>query len=105
MDKPIGIFLRAHTECETPLNPRRSGLKAVSSSWPEFVLVLDTETTTDARQALTVGVFRFCRAIGERYVCIEEGLFYADELEDLQGDGLAILRHYASQHIAETPDG
>jgi hypothetical protein len=69
------------------------------------VLVLDTETTTDARQALTIGAFRFCRDIGERYVCIEEGLFYADEIEDFQSDGLAILRHYASKRAAETPNG
>ena len=47
-------------------------------SWrlPEGMLVFDTETRVDATQKLTFGSYRFVVA-GE---CLEEGLFYGDDL-------------------------
>jgi hypothetical protein len=48
--------------------------------WPRRVLFFDTETTTDPTQTLNFGSYRKCRMIGAKYVCVEEGFFYADEL-------------------------
>ena len=55
--------------------------------------MLDTETTTDARQALNFGVYQFCEADSHgNYICREEGLFHADDLDEQQ---LEVLRQYA----------
>jgi hypothetical protein len=56
------------------------------------VLLIDTETTTDAKQRLNFGAFQFCEANSDgHYVCLEEGLFYSDDLDATQ---LAVLRKY-----------
>src|SRR4051812_39972765 len=86
-----GIFLRCHT-CildEKPLP--KSGSKK-QDPLPRYVLVLDTETTTDALQSLNLGVYQFCELTTEgKYRCVEEGIFYADELGPDQQD---VLRNY-----------
>ena len=64
---------------------------------PEAMLVFDTETRTDVTQSLTFGSYRFIVA-GD---CLEEGLFYAD---DLPQTDLQILEAYAAKHGAETVD-
>lgn len=60
---------------------------------PDAMLVFDTETRTDATQRLTFGSYRFLVA-GR---CLEEGVFYAD---DLPARDFAILKHYAATHSA-----
>ena len=53
----------------------------------------DTETTIDAKQNLNFGVYQFCEADSNgNYVCLEEGLFHADDLNIAQ---LEVLRKYA----------
>jgi hypothetical protein len=59
------------------------------------VLVLDTETTTDAAQRLLFGSWR----LYERGTCISEGLFHAD---DLPAADRAPLAHYVRTHPAGT---
>jgi lambda repressor-like predicted transcriptional regulator len=59
------------------------------------MLVLDTETTTDATQRLLFGSYRFI----DRSRCVEEGLFYPD---DLSSDQLSILQDYVRTHRADT---
>ena len=59
------------------------------------MLVFDCETRTDKTQALTFGSYRFLVA-GR---CLEEGLFYAD---DLAADERNVLEHYAREHPADT---
>ncbi|MGA7283658.1 MAG: hypothetical protein WBW87_03870 [Candidatus Cybelea sp.] len=59
------------------------------------MLVFDTETRTDAAQALTFGSYRFF----DDGVCLEEGLFYAD---DLPAAERAALQAYVKTHPAAT---
>jgi hypothetical protein len=54
-------------------------------------LVFDTETTIDATQKLNFGCYWRCRLDGGKYRCVEEGLFYAD---DLPAKGIETLRRY-----------
>jgi DNA polymerase type B, organellar and viral len=70
------IFLRAHTTQSKKRRQRRPP----GPPWPEYVLVFDTETTTDTQQRLTIGTFRRCRLVRNAYICVEEGLFYADDV-------------------------
>jgi len=62
---------------------------------PTEMLVFDTETTTDATQRLTFGSYRFF----VKGRCLEEGLFYGD---DLPAEKLGILRRYVATHPADT---
>lgn len=65
---------------------------------PDELLVFDTETRTDASQRLTFGSYRYIEA-GK---CLEEGIFYADDLPQKE---LIILRRYVAKHRAETDNG
>lgn len=78
---------------KTPHRPARQ-------AWtpPECLLILDTETRTDAAQALTFGSYRFV----DQGACVEEGLIYAD---DLPPEELAILREYVRRHPADVARG
>lgn len=81
------IFVRAHTvipkkgKWEQPAPPK----------WPDYVLVIDTETTVDTRQKLNFGAYRRCKLGSTGYRCIEEGLFYDDSLGS---QPLTVLRRY-----------
>ncbi len=59
------------------------------------MLVFDTETRTCATQSLTFGSCRFF----EGGQCLEEGLFYADDLPEKDR---RVLEHYAATHTPET---
>ena len=59
------------------------------------MLVFDCECRTSSAQNITFGSYRFL--VEER--CLEEGLFYAD---DLKRDELAVLQAYAREHGADT---
>jgi hypothetical protein len=60
-----------------------------------LVLVLDCETIIDATQCLLVGSWR----VYFQGACIDEGLFYAD---NLPAAGLAVLETYVQTHRAAT---
>ena len=71
---------------------------------PEYALVIDTETSTDITQALNFGSYRFIALNdGENPPgsCLEEGLFYADELAARYPDGLGTLESYVGAHEAD----
>jgi hypothetical protein len=70
------IFVRAHA----PHPSNRQGPRRAPTSWPQYALVFDTETTLDPAQKLTFGCFRRYRLIDTGYSCIEEGLFHSDSL-------------------------
>jgi hypothetical protein len=70
------IFVRAHA----PHPSNRQGPRRAPTSWPQYALVFDTETTLDPAQTLNFGCFRRYRLIYSGYSCIEEGLFHADAL-------------------------
>jgi len=117
MSEPLPIFLRAHTEVLKPRKKKSKsilGLKGDSAKrntfaepkWPECVLVLDYETTTDERQSLTFGSYRFCREVASGvYECVYEGIFYADDLPETTPKAISILQKYVDTTRAETPDG
>jgi len=71
------IFVRAHTV--VPAKPTRD--RPSPAKWPDEVLVFDTETTIDTAQKLNFGFFRRCKVGRIGYECVEEGLFYADDLD------------------------
>jgi hypothetical protein len=75
----------------------------------DCLLVLDTETTTDAAQSITFGSYRYYRLhwIGWRPLlsCVEEGLFYADDLRERDPEGYWNLRTYAARRDASTEEG
>lgn len=81
------VFVRAHT----PVRQRKEWRRRWTPKWPKCCLIFDTETTIDAKQKLKFGCYRRCRLEGTAYRCIEEGLFYAD---DLPAKEIAILRRY-----------
>ncbi len=68
--------------------------------WPSEALVFDTETTIDSSQRLLFGSYQYCREIAGEYVCVEEGIFYADELPVEDPRGFHRLSAYAESHRA-----
>jgi hypothetical protein len=68
-------------------------------TWPQHVLIFDTETTTDGTQALLFGAFQLCVWTDGRLKCIDEGLFYADELPTEDPEGFRTLHAYAEGKI------
>jgi hypothetical protein len=93
------IFLRCHTRILEESSSKKSGSKK-SPPLPNYVLVLDTETTTDAEQKLNFGAYQFCQADSKwNYVCKEEGLFSADDLDPHQ---LEILQQYVADENRRT---
>jgi len=70
---------------------------------PKSALVFDTETTTDRSQRLNFGSWRYYRltwaeAGAPDMACVEEGLFYADDLPDRDPRGYDALLDYANRH-------
>jgi len=73
MNTPLPIAVRVYPDLAKPdLDRAEDG----SAPQPDAMLVFDCETRTDEAQALTFGSYRFI-ARGE---CLEEGLFYGDDL-------------------------
>src|SRR5579862_3418890 len=70
---------------------------AVKRAYPSEALIFDTETTTGPSQRLKIGVWRLLidRAGSEPgQTCVEEGIFYADDLPALDPQGFAALTAY-----------
>jgi hypothetical protein len=103
------IFLRAHTEIlKRPKSGRRKATNQDSKppaelkkssrqpKWPACALVIDCESTRDKRQRLTLACYRFCTADSRgRYTCVEEGLFYPDDLPERDPQEMSALQQYA----------
>ena len=88
MPDSLPIAVRVYPD----LKPTRPERKAPQI---DGMLVFDCETRIDKTQALTFGSYRFLVA-GR---CLEEGLFYAD---DLTVEEREVLQHYASGYSADT---
>ena len=91
---PLRLAIRVYPEPHTDAK-RRKGKKLPHWRRPYQMLVFDTETRTDTAQALTFGSYRYY----EHGACLEEGLFYAD---DLPRADRATLEAYATAHTAAT---
>src|ERR1700687_1766446 len=72
--EPRDIFVRAHTRvrAKDPWDRRWA------PTWPTHCLIFDTETTLDPAQTLNFGVFRRCKLVGSRYLCVAGGVFHRD---------------------------
>ena len=88
------IFVRAHSRVRT----KDSLDRRWSPAWPEQCLIFDTETTLDPAQKLNFGVYRRCKLVGHKYLCVEEGIFYR---EDATPTVLKILERYRRSERAE----
>src|SRR5438128_1523618 len=88
------IFLRAHTIVPDKEQNKRTN----EAPWPETILVYDCETLIDATQKLTFGAYRLCKLVDGRYLCEEEGLFYAD---DLPAKKREVLKTYIRDEYAD----
>jgi hypothetical protein len=87
------IFLRCHT-CILNEEPQEKTGTRKAQPLPKYVLVLDTETTTDALQNLNFGIYQFCElGTDGNYACREEGAFYADDVDSRL---VEVLRGYVS---------
>ena len=85
------IYLRCHTRILNEKPKKMHGSRKLTPL-PNYVLVFDTETTTDTRQNLNFGAYQFCELQADGgYVCREEGLFHADDLDSGQTE---FLRRY-----------
>ncbi|MBX7135063.1 MAG: hypothetical protein K1X67_20550, partial [Fimbriimonadaceae bacterium] len=87
---PVAVRAWAPPDGWTPRAAR-----PVIPALPRLTLVLDTETTIDATQRLTFGVWR----VLDDGVTIDEGLFHGDDLPEAD---LAILQEYAARQQADT---
>lgn len=115
VDSYLPIAVRAYTtrspqdEQAEDRTSRARDRRERSSTWPEYALIIDTETTIDASQRLTFGSYRYLRLAltGDRAsaTCVEEGLFRADDLSARDPRGLAVLQKYVASHRAAVAPG
>src|SRR5438552_3173425 len=97
----LPVMYRAYVQRVPPATPMAKKRQALG--WPETVLVVDTETTTDPTQRLLYGSWRFGHW-GEHgtFVCLEEGLFYDDALPVTNPVAWQCLQDYVRSHLAYT---
>jgi hypothetical protein len=80
MTKTHDIFVRAFAVSAEEKKKKSGSKNNEGLKWPYYALVFDTETRITPDQSLTFGVYRRCELIKNRYVVIEEGILYADDL-------------------------
>src|SRR5260370_23170776 len=95
------IFLRAHARVVDE-KPGMDGEGRLAGKWANFAFIFDCETTTDIRQDLNFLWWRFCELKEGIYVCQQEGLVYADTLDEKSID---LIHAYAGKCHAEVEDG
>lgn len=86
------IFVRAHA----PLPSKKPWRGFRCAKWPSSALIFDTETKIDPTQKLTFGCFRRYELKRNDYFCVEEGLFFAD---DLRRADLKVLQRYVASPL------
>ena len=94
--EPIPISLRVHTRVKDE-KPRGEYEGELPDTWAHFALVFDCETTTDIRQDLNFLWWRFCELKNDVYVCQQEGLVYADGLDN---ESVELIRAFAKANPA-----
>ena len=93
--------------------PRQESLAIVPAPqpkrhYPREVLITDTETTTDPEQRLDVGRWFFYRdSPGSKPLssCIEDGMYYADDLPQRNPAGFRDVLAYVDSQVAMTAPG
>src|SRR5205823_14823666 len=99
--EPTLIFLRVHTRVKSE-QPRGEYEGKLPDTWANFALIFDCETTTDIRQDLNFLWWRFCELKEGVYVCQQEGVVYADELDQAS---IELIRSYAESKTAQVEEG
>src|SRR5438876_8207216 len=91
------VFFRSHV---VEVEPKPKPISTYDEpKWPEWALMFDTETTLDPKeQALTFGWYRVGRVQGESYICVEEGIVHADDLDAAQ---VNVIRQYVHSRKSE----
>ena len=107
--EPVLGAVRAYMAPAVLRKRRARRERSRAEGWPELVLLIDTETSTDAAQRLRFGSYRLCKWEHDssrywRLVCIEEGLFYGDELPEQFPRDFRALQAYVRGAFADTPD-
>jgi len=95
------VFVRAHTRVKHA-RPRGEREPSHPTTWANFALVFDCETTTDLRQDLTFLWWRFCELKEGGYVCQREGVVYADTFD---AASINVIQTLASGKRAHVEDG
>ncbi len=97
----LPVAYRAYLQRVPSRPPGRKAPPALGC--PKEILVFDAETTTDPTQRLLFGSWRYGhREANGTFTCLEEGLVYADELQERDPAGFACLQAYVATHAAET---
>src|SRR5689334_1328397 len=107
MDRTLPIYVRAHTiPSKQDKRKRRYARKTQPAKWPQHILVLDSETTIDVCQSLLFGFARLCKLnTNGNYECIEEIIFYLDDIPERIRNGMNLLQQFVSDNSAETING
>ena len=95
------IFLRAHARVKNE-KQRRPNKWREPNKWANFALIFDCETTLDIRQNLTFLWWRFCELKNGVYVCQQEGVAYADTLDQ---STVQLIRKYAQSLRSDVEEG
>jgi hypothetical protein len=106
--EPLVTAVRVYTTRRRRPPEEPPPARKVKRRYPFEALVFDTETTSDPAQRLLVGVWRMYRddPDGEPGVtCVEEGLFYPDDLAESDPDGYRVLCDYAAGHDSDAAPG
>ena len=93
------IYVRAYT-VPVEQEKKKAARAGDEPKWPQYALVFDCETRITADLTLSFGFWRFCELRGGNYVCIEEGIFHADD--GLSGREFDLLRKYARNAKPDT---
>ncbi len=103
----LPIAVRAHTVRTKPKKgSRRRKPEPLPETWPAYVLILDTETTTDRTQRLLFAGYRVGQWTTDgKLLFLEEGFVYGDDLPDTDPDGFSRLERYAHSHRADIAPG
>ena len=101
----LELALRAHVvSLKRQRNWKKSNTKA-EPKWPAYVLTFDTETTTDTAQSFLFGSYRYCRWNSTDLQCVQEGIFFDDELPKNDPTRFTILKRYVEDHPANVSAG
>jgi hypothetical protein len=95
------VFLRAHTRVKNE-KPYTGNGRTRFAQWANFALVFDCETTRDVHQKLTFLWWRFCELKNGSYSCQQEGVVYADDLDQ---KAVALIHEYARTLRADVEEG
>ena len=71
--------------------------------WPDYALIVDTETSTDEKLSLLFGFYRLCHLEPNgNYVCVEENILHADGLPE---SDIETIREFCARHKSEVMPG